>query len=67
MREKSLITLIDSAKEVIYARSIVNNLFTKCEDISKKMEARVASLIQSDDNSSSSLEIKSQPKILNSA
>lgn len=72
LKEKSLVNLIESAKEVIYARSIVNNLFTKCENISQKLEAQVAALIKSGENessdvSSSSLEIKTQPTNLNEA
>ena len=59
--------MIDSAKDIIYARSIVSNLLSKCEKISEKMEKQVTCLINEENGSSSdsTLEIKSQPQILN--
>jgi hypothetical protein len=73
-----LIGYIDSAKDIIYARSIVNSLLEKCQLISRRMEQQVSSLVESaankgdDDNgntmsveSSDKLDIKAQPKLLN--
>ena len=73
LSSKSLVPVIYQAKDVIYARSIVTNLLSKCEKISQKMEKQVADLIGSNNESESesgsgqfgTLEIKSQPKILN--
>lgn len=61
-----------SIKDVLDAREQVNDLFTKCEKISKRMEKQVESLIKSDEACSSKpnsnkLEIKSQPSNLNNA
>lgn len=73
LAEKSLVTVIESVKDIIYARSIVTDLLSKCETISQKMEKQVASLIEYNDNpsnvdsKSSTLEIKRQPKNLNKA
>jgi hypothetical protein len=69
LAQKSLVNVIDSAKDIIYARSIVSNLLSKCEKISQKMEKQVFSLIETNEEggmtSDSKLEIKSQPAILN--
>lgn len=69
LAQKSLVNVIDSAKDIIYARSIVSNLLSKCQKISEKMEKQVFELIETNDEggmtSDSKLEIKSQPKILN--
>ena len=73
LAEKSLVPVIESVKDIIYARSIVTDLLAKCENISKRMEKQVASLIEYNDNpgsvdsTSSTLEIKRQPKNLNKA
>jgi SWI/SNF-related matrix-associated actin-dependent regulator 1 of chromatin subfamily A len=62
--------VIDAAKDVIYARSIVDKLLTNCEKISQKMEDQVAHLINRDEETNikhhrKQLELKSQPKNLN--
>jgi SWI/SNF-related matrix-associated actin-dependent regulator 1 of chromatin subfamily A len=74
LTESKLSRVIDVAKDVIYARSIVNTLLTKCEQISQKMENQVARLINSSSNDDESgkkkqqhhqLELKAQPSNLN--
>ena len=71
LAESKLANVITKAKDVIYARSIVTNLLTKCEKISKRMEDQVAKLIESNDTcinkavKSNMLELKTQPKNLN--
>ncbi len=65
LSQKQLLPVIDSAKDIIYARSIVGNLLEKCQDISQKMENLVSSVIGAGTGSKSTLELKSQPKCLN--
>jgi SWI/SNF-related matrix-associated actin-dependent regulator of chromatin subfamily A containing DEAD/H box 1 len=76
LTESKLSRVIDVAKDVIYARSIVNTLLTKCEQISKKMEDQVARLISDDSEELDAkgsgnkkqkhqLELKAQPANLN--
>ena len=78
LTESKLARVIDAAKDVIYARSIVNTLLAKCEQISSKMEEQVARLIASGDNEPVNeksshhhhhqkqiLELKCQPSNLN--
>lgn len=73
MKENTLGMVLHSVKEVLDARDVVNSLFEKCEKISEKMKQKVESLIEStgeggdDKKSSSVMEIKSQPSILNKA
>lgn len=65
-----MINLIDLMKEALDARDMVDTLFTKCEQISNKMQKKVQSLIESEVDGSKNkhdLEIKYQPKNLNKA
>lgn len=57
-------------KEALDARDMVDDLFAKCEEISKKMQKKVESLIKSEEEGSkdkADLEVKYQPKNLNKA
>jgi len=66
-----LINVINSAKDIIVARSIVGNLLEKCLNISKKLANQVATLVESINDSDSQLkdnnvlELKTQPACLN--
>ena len=72
LSQKQLLPVIDSAKDIIYARSIVGNLLSKCQQISQKMQDQVTALIDSTNDSTndsksntSVLELKAQPECLN--
>ncbi len=65
LSQRHLLPVIDSAKDIIYARSIVGNLLEKCQKISQKMENLVTSLIESGNGSKAALELKTQPNCLN--
>lgn len=68
LSQKQLLPVIDSAKDIIYARSIVGNLLSKCQQISQKMQDQVTALIDSSNDSKSNtsvLELKTQPECLN--
>ena len=68
LSQKQLLPVIDSAKDIIYARSIVGNLLSKCQQISQKMQDQVTALIDSSNDSKSNtsvLELKAQPECLN--
>lgn len=62
-------SLIDSAREILHARDTVNDLMNKCEQISLKLETLVSKIINKNsvdlDMETSSMKIKSQPKLLN--
>ena len=61
--------LIDSVKELLKAREIVNELMNKCERISQKLHNQMSNLIDKKsfavDMDIALLKIKSQPKLLN--
>ena len=62
--------LIHSLKEALDARDMVDTLFAKCEQISSKMQKKVKSLIESQEDGSKNihdLEVKYQPKNLHKA
>ncbi len=62
-------TMLESAREVLHAREIVNELMNKCELISQKLHLQMSKLIDKKsvaiDVKTSSLKIKAQPKLLN--
>ena len=64
-----MLNIITSAKEVLHAREIVNELMNKCEKISQNLQNDMKNLINkkeiSIDLKSSALKIKTQPKLLN--
>jgi hypothetical protein len=64
-----MLNIITSAKEVLHAREIVNELMNKCEKISQNLQNDMKNLINkkeiSIDLKSSVLKIKTQPKLLN--
>jgi hypothetical protein len=64
-----MLNIITSAKEVLHAREIVNELMNKCEKISQNLQNDMKNLINkkeiSIDLMSSALKIKTQPKLLN--
>jgi hypothetical protein len=64
-----MLNIITSAKEVLHAREIVNELMNKCEKISQNLQNDMKNLINkkeiSIDLMSSVLKIKTQPKLLN--
>lgn len=61
--------LIDQTKEVLNAREIVNELMNKCEKISTKLHMDIKNFVDkkcvSIDMKTSTLKIKTQPKLLN--
>ena len=60
--------LIDASYDILHARNVVNNILSKCESISNKLESEIAQSIDkksdSIDEKTSSLKIKHQPKLL---
>ena len=67
--ETALIKKINSIKEVMHAREIVNELMNKCEKISQNLQKDTKNLMDKKDISidmkTTALKIKVQPKLLN--
>jgi SWI/SNF-related matrix-associated actin-dependent regulator of chromatin subfamily A containing DEAD/H box 1 len=70
LAQKSLLSVIESAKDIIYARQVVTELLTKCEHISQCLDVQVQALNklneqEGDDLSGAQVQLKRQPKCLN--
>jgi SWI/SNF-related matrix-associated actin-dependent regulator of chromatin subfamily A containing DEAD/H box 1 len=69
LAQKSLLSVIESAKDIIYARQVVNELLSKCERISQRLDQQVQALNklneQEGDELGDCLLLKRQPTCLN--